>query len=417
MPADDTPPPHDKPQEPPQKPPVNPWGTPTPEKKPSDSSTQGNPFGRRGDNPKADNQGPARPQPRPQPQRPQPGAQPENEIDLLLKKLSGWWSANRPSGNSAGNNYTGMPTPKTLGIVVLLLAGVWLGSGFYRVQEGQLGVVLRFGQVNRTAPPGLRYHLPYPFETALTPNVTFENRIEVGFRSSDSDDTNVPEESVMLTADQNIIDLNFAVTWIVKDASQFLFEIRDPEITVKRAAESAMREVVGQTDIQSALTDARDQIQQDTKIQLQQILDDYKSGIEIVRVELLRVNPPASVVDAFNDVQRADTDRERLRNEAEGYRNKIIPEARGDAERIRNEAEGYKQQVINAATGEASRFTEVQAAYSGAKQVTAERLYLETMETVLRGKRKVMIDADKASMPYLPLNITGATTDVKEPAK
>ncbi len=397
MPADETPPP---------APPKNPWGAPTPDRKPQDN-TSGNPFGRRADSPKTD--GPAAPPKRPTPNRPQPNNPPPSDLEALIQKLLGWYHTNKATGPTN----SGLPSPKALGMIALLLAAVWLGSGFYRVQEGQLGVVLRFGQVNRTAPPGLRYHLPYPFETALTPNVTFENRIEVGFRSSDADDTNVPEESVMLTADQNIIDLNFAVTWIVKDASQFLFEIRDPEITVKRAAESAMREVVGQTDIQAALTDARDQIQQDTKLQLQQILDDYKSGIEIVRVELLRVNPPGPVVDAFNDVQRADSDRARLRNEAEAYRNKIIPEARGEAERLRNEAEGYKQQVINAATGEASRFTEVQAAYSGAKQVTAERLYLETMETVLRGKRKLLLDADKAALPYLPLNL-GATTEVKD---
>ena len=402
MPADETPPP---------APPKNPWGAPTPDRKPQDN-TSGNPFGRRADSPKTD--GPAAPPKRPAPNRPQQnGSQPPSDLEALIQKLLGWYQNNKTSSQNNQTAHNGMPTPKTFGIILALLAAVWLGSGFYRVQEGQLGVVLRFGQVNRTAPPGLRYHLPYPFETALTPNVTFENRIEVGFRSSDADDTNVPEESVMLTADQNIIDLNFAVTWIVKDASQFLFEIRDPEITVKRAAESAMREVVGQTDIQAALTDARDQIQQDTKLQLQQILDDYKSGIEIVRVELLRVNPPGPVVDAFNDVQRADSDRARLRNEAEAYRNKIIPEARGEAERLRNEAEGYKQQVINAATGEASRFTEVQAAYSGAKQVTAERLYLETMETVLRGKRKLLLDADKAALPYLPLNFEPA----KEPAK
>ncbi len=323
------------------------------------------------------------------------------------------------------NNIAGDPDNlRTTGVIigVVLIAILWLATGFYRVQEGQLGVVLRFGEVNRTAQPGLRYHLPYPIETALTPNVTFENRIEIGFRSpdahtaagmaaDDSDnaaqaDRSVPDESTMLTADQNIVDLDFAVTWVVKDPSLFLFEIRDPETTVKRAAESAMRESIGQTEIQDALTGARDQVQEDTKTLLQQILDSYHSGVEIVRVELLRVNPPGPVVDAFNDVQRAEADRERLRNEAESYRNKIIPEARGEAEKLRNEADGYRQQVVNEAKGEASRFAQVLIAYDTAREVTMQRLYLSTMEQVLKGANKIVLDGGHGNaVPYLPINL------------
>lgn len=299
-----------------------------------------------------------------------------------------------------------------IGLLIGAVLLLWLSSGVYRVQENQIGVVLRFGEVSRTEQPGLRYHLPAPIEEALTPNVTFENRIEIGFRSGERSmsgaDRDVPEESSMLTSDQNIVDLDFAVTWIIKDPQKFLFEIRDPENTVKKAAESAMREAIGQTEIQPALTEARDRIQRETKKLLQQILDDYSSGVEIVRVELLRVNPPAPVVDAFNDVQRAEADRERLSNEAEAYRNKIIPEARGESERIKNEALGYREQVVNAAKGDAERFSKVWQAYSASKDVTSQRMYLETMEKIMRGTKKVIIDSEKGAMPYLPLQ--GLTT-------
>lgn len=368
-------------------PPQSPWGeTPKPEKKPTPKPADNNPFGSRHG---AGNGGGYR-----------PGGQGNNQVppdlDELLRRSQERFKSMLPDGRW-----------QTAGLAIGIIAALWLSTGIYRVQEGQIGVVLRFGQVDRTAQPGLRYHLPYPIETALTPNVTFENRIEIGFRSGatgGNGEQDIPEESIMLTADQNIIDLDFAVTWVVKDPSQFLFEIRDPEATVKRAAESAMREVVGQTPIQEALTEARDSIQRDTKTLLQQILDDYKSGVEIVRVELLRVNPPVSVVDAFNDVQRAEADRERLRNEAEAYRNKIIPEARGEAERLRNEAEGYRQQVVNNAKGEASRFGEVLSAYETAPGVTMQRLYLEAMQDVLKNKTKVILDAGRGgAVPYLPL--------------
>lgn len=394
--------------QPPEKKPTSPWGD-APQNEPvkpaQPQSTGGNPFGHGPKKPAGTGGGNNNGQP---------------DLDELVRRsrerLKGMIPPNLK--DNLGNGFAGGDPDglKATGITIAIvaIAILWLATGFYRVQEGQLGVVLRFGEVNRTAQPGLRYHLPYPFETALTPNVTFENRIEIGFRSQsgttstntgDEDalsDKNVPEESAMLTADQNIIDLDFAVTWVVKDPSLFLFEIRDPETTVKRAAESAMREVIGQTEIQDALTGARDQIQQDTRALLQQILDGYNSGVEIVRVELLRVNPPAPVVDAFNDVQRAEADRERLRNEAESYRNKIIPEARGEAEKIRNEADGYRQQVINEATGEASRFTQVLAAYDSAREITMQRLYLETMEQVLKGSTKVILEGNR-TVPYLPL--------------
>ena len=357
---------------------TNPWGDPTP----SNSN-----------------------KPDKKPNRP-PHQMDADELEALLRSGQEKLRTMLPQGGSVAS----------FGLLAGVLVLIWLSSGFYRVQEGEIGVVQRFGEVTRTEQPGLRYHLPFPIETALTPNVTFENRIEVGFRSgmsggANGTDRDVAEESSMLTSDQNIIDLDFAVTWVIKNPQEFLFEIRDPQNTVKRAAESAMREVIGQTEIQSALTEARDAIQRDTKKQLQQILDDYKSGVEVVRVELLRVNPPPSVVDAFNDVQRAEADRERLRNEAEGYKNKIIPEARGEGERIKNESEGYKEQVINNAKGEADRFSKVWQAYNGARDVTAQRLYLETMEEILSNTTtKIIMDSNSSNgvVPYMPIAPKGA---------
>ncbi|MGE3769378.1 MAG: FtsH protease activity modulator HflK [Bdellovibrionales bacterium] len=362
---------------------TGPWGNPPP--------------------PEDKNKKPQRPQQGPGGQRDPMGRAPQMDtadLEAILRNSHERLRNIMPPSWGSSGNFAGA------GLLLAVFFVIWLSSGIYRVQEGQIGVVLRFGEVTRTTQPGLRYHLPWPIETSLTPNVTFENRIEIGFRSGanyQGSDRDVTDESTMLTSDQNIVDLDFAVTWVIKDPQQFLFEIRDPENTVKRAAESAMREVVGQTEIQKALTEARDAIQRDTKKLLQQILDEYRSGVEIVRVELLRVNPPGPVVDAFNDVQRAEADRERLRNEAEAYKNKIIPEARGEAERMKNDALGYKQQVINNAKGEAERFSSVWRAYVNAKDVTAQRMYLETMETILRDTQKVIVNERSGPVPVLPL--------------
>lgn len=298
---------------------------------------------------------------------------------------------------------------------VLALVAVWLLTGFYRVQPDEQGVVLRFGRyVGETVGPGLHYHLPAPIETVMTPSVTSVNRIDIGFvgaiegRSAGARD--LPEESLMLTGDENIVDLDFTVLWRISDAPQFLFNIREPEETVKAVAESAMREVIGQTEIQPALNEARAEIEQRTRQLTQGVLDQYGSGIEIVQVQLQGVNPPEQVVDAFNEVLRAQQDRERLRNEAEAYRNDIIPRARGDAERVVQEASAYREQVINQAQGDAQRFNSVLGAYQVAPAVTAERFYLETMEEVLSGVNKVIIDGNVAGsggqgvVPYLPLD-------------
>jgi membrane protease subunit HflK len=311
----------------------------------------------------------------------------------------------------------GFGTGTGLAIVVLGILVIWLASGFYRVLPDEVGIVLRFGAYNRTTQPGLNYHLPAPIEKALTPSVTRVNRTEIGYRSAEGTSARgvgtrqVPEEALMLTGDENIVDINFAVFWVIKDAQAYLFNIRDPDATVKSAAESAMREVVGETPIAQALSEGRGKIETDTQHLLQSILDSYGAGIELTQLQLLKVDPPAPVIDAFRDVQRALADRERLRNEAESYRNDIVPRARGDAVRIKQEAEAYRQEIIARSQGDADRFLSVYHAFTAAQDVTVQRLYLETMEEILKNSNKVIIDksaqGESGVLPYLPLPALG----------
>lgn len=299
---------------------------------------------------------------------------------------------------------------KGIALIVLAAAGIWLGSGFYRVQPDQQGVVLTFGRWTSTTAPGLNWAWPSPIQSVITPSVTRENRIEVGLRSgadARGGVRDVPDESQMLTGDENIVDIDFTVLWRIKDAGQFLFGVRDPEGLVKVSAESAMRESVGKTPIQQAFTEGRGKLEADTLINLQKALDSYGTGVEVTQVQLLAVDPPAPVVDAFNEVQRARADRERLRNEAEAYRNDVIPRARGESEQLLQEAQAYREEVVNRALGDAKRFSSVFAAYRLAPDVTAERMYLEAIEDVLRNANKIVIDSNAAGsgvVPYLPLN-------------
>lgn len=293
-----------------------------------------------------------------------------------------------------------------VGSVIAIILMIWLATGLYRVLPEEHGVILRFGEWQRTVTqPGLGYHLPWPIDTIIKPNVTFERRIEVGFRDAASNRgraIDVKEESLMLTGDENIIDIDFVVLWKVGDARNFLFNIRNPEDTIKKVAESAMREVIGQTNIQPALTGARGEIQSRTRELMQDMLDSYEAGVLISDIQMQKVDPPAPVVDAFNDVQRARADRERLRNEAETYRNDIIPRARGDSEKLLQEAEAYKEEIVNRAQGDAARFNSVYAAYNQARDVTAQRLYIETMEDVLQNSQKIIIDHPQGGMGVLP---------------
>ena len=329
------------------------------------------------------------------------GGQRPPSIDEVVEKIQKLINNFLPGGKSSGKK------PIIFGLILLVV--VWAFSGLYRVLPDEQGVVLRFGKFISTTQPGLNYHIPYPVETVLTPKVTKVNRIDVGFRSaSDSGRTSgiddVPEESLMLTGDENIANIDFSVFWVIKDAGKFLFKIQSPVETVKAAAETAMRQVIAKSKLQSILTEGRSSIEIETQEIIQSILDEYESGIQVTQVQTQKADPPDQVIDAFRDVQAARADMERSKNEAEGYANDVIPRARGDAAKILQEAEAYKQQVVAAAEGEASRFIAIYNEYAKAKKVTQERMYLETMEKVLADINKVIIDKKAGGVvPYLPL--------------
>ena len=301
--------------------------------------------------------------------------------------------------------------PANLSAAIIILLAIWGISGFYRVGTDEQGVVTRFGEYVRTTEPGLHYHLPFPIESALKPKVTRVNRIEVGFRTSQSQFSQnpqarqVPEEALMLTGDENIVDLNFTIFWIINDAKDFLFNVRNPEITIKSIGESVMREKIGQTPIDPILSEGKSIVEEDVKNKVQSVLDYYKSGVLVTQVQLQKADPPELVIESYRDVQRAKTDEQRLRNEAEAYRNDIIPKARGEAERTIQEAEAYKQEVVAKAQGEAQRFISVYDSYKTSKDVTRQRIYLETLEKTLGKIDKIIVDKNAGSgiVPYLPL--------------
>ncbi|WP_033068445.1 FtsH protease activity modulator HflK [Thalassospira australica] len=294
-----------------------------------------------------------------------------------------------------------------IGIAVL---GLWLLTGFYRVQPGEQGVTLLFGKWVGTTGPGLNYFLPAPIGEVIKPNVERTNQIEVGYRGAGTVTSNgsrdVPEESLMLTGDQNIIDIDFVVQWRISDAGSYLFNVRDPENTIKLASESAIREVIGKTDLEEALTVGRVRVEEQTRTLLQTIMDGYESGIFIAEVKMQKVDPPRDVIDAFNDVQRARQDRDRSQNEALAYRNDIIPRAKGEAERQVLQARAYKDRVTKEAEGEAERFNSIYDSFLTAQDVTTRRLYLETMQEILSKSDKIIMEQGaKGSgvVPYLPL--------------
>ena len=329
------------------------------------------------------------------------GGQKPPNIDEVIKKIQDLISKLIPGGKASGS--------KPIILVLVVLIAIWAFSGLYRVLPDEQGVVLRFGKFASTTQPGLNYHIPYPIETVLTPKVTKVNRIDIGFRAaSDTGRTagvdDVSEESLMLTGDENIVNIDFSVFWVIKDAGKFLFKIQSPVETVKAAAETAMREVVAKSRLQPILTEGRSKIENETQDIIQSLLDEYESGIQITQVQTQKADPPDQVIDAFRDVQAARADMERSKNEAEAYQNDVIPRARGDAAKILQEAEAYKKKVVALAEGEASRFLAIYNEYKNAKQVTQERMYLETMERVLADIDKVIIDRKAGGVvPYLPL--------------
>ncbi|MEQ8318923.1 MAG: FtsH protease activity modulator HflK [Rhodospirillales bacterium] len=299
------------------------------------------------------------------------------------------------------------------GIILIGIAvvGIWLASGFYRVQPDEEGVELLFGEFVKRTNPGLNYWLPSPIGTVYTPNVTRVNTVQIGYRGeggASRANRDVPSESLMLTGDQNVVDIDFDVQWQIKNAADYLFNIRDPEGTIKIAAESSLREIVGQAALENVLTGGRQKVEADTKELLQRILDEYGAGILITQTKLQQSDPPQEVIDAFNDVQRAKQDQERSVNEANAYKNDIVPRAKGEAEKRIAAAKAYKEQVIKEAEGEAARFISVFDTYAVAKDVTTQRLFLERMQDVLGRANKIIIDGDAKGangvVPYLPLN-------------
>lgn len=333
--------------------------------------------------------------------RPGPGQQPD--LEEILRRSQDRLRQAMPGGRLGG--------PLATFLAALLVVAIAFFGFTVRVNPDELGIVLRFGKYVRQLPPGLNFRWPYPIEQVELPKVTRINRIEVGMRgSSDTRDSSttirdVPEESLMLTGDENIVDIDFVVFWQISNAPDYLFNIQNPEGTVKAVAESAMREIVGQSDIEPILTAARAKTEQAVQQLIQRVLNSYGAGIRIVQVQLQKVDPPAQVIDAFRDVQAARADQERLQNEAQAYANRVVPEARGEAERILQAAQGYRDQVIAEAKGEADRFLKVLGEYQKAPDVTRQRIFIDTMQQVLSNTDKIIIDDKNAAgvVPYLPL--------------
>jgi membrane protease subunit HflK len=335
---------------------------------------------------------------------PQPSGPTPPDLEEFLRRSQDKLRTVLPGGNLGG---------KGLSLIVLAAVAIWGFSGFFRVDPDELGVVLRFGKYVRDAKPGLNYHLPYPIESVLTPKVTRVNRIEIGMRLVEdlrrgTTVRDVPEESLMLTGDENIVDVDFSVFWLIKPdgAGDYLFNIQQPEGTVKAVAESAMREIVGRSNIQPILTGARQNIENSVHELMQTTLDKYGSGIQVTQVQLQKVDPPTQVIDSFRDVQAARANLEQSQNEAQTYANKVVPDARGRAAQVTQNAEAYREQTVAEAKGATSRFNQVYDEYKKAPEVTRQRMYLETMERLFGGTDKIIMDSGGSGgvVPYLPLD-------------
>lgn len=329
-----------------------------------------------------------------------PGGRGPNDLEDMLRRGQDRLKGLLPGGFFSRRGIV-------LGIIVIVL--LWLASGFYRVQTNQKGLELIFGVYQRETGEGLNYNFPAPIGSVEIVDVTNQRQVRLGFDGQAGNmRVNATQQrergSLMLTGDENIIDIQFVVFWLVKDARLFKFNIRNPEEAVKSASEAAMREVIGKSDLQFALTQGRQEIEDETKRLIQKTLDAYGAGILVMNVQMQSVNPPVQVIDAFNNVQTARQDKERAINDANAYKNELIPRARGDATQIVQQAEAYKAQTVNRAQGDAQRFISIYDQYTLAKDITVKRLYLETMEQVLHDANKVVIDKSGGGvLPYLPL--------------
>jgi membrane protease subunit HflK len=325
------------------------------------------------------------------------------DIERLLRnvqnRLRGLFGG-RGDGEGSGRGFG-------IGLIAIVAVVVWGLSGVYIVQQGERGVVLRFGQMTEITEAGLHWRLPYPVERVEKVNVEKVSTIEIGYRSNprSGGKSKVAKEALMLTQDENIIEIEFAVQYKIKDAAAYLFNVKDPETTISQATESAVREVVGKSTLDFAMTEGRDDVARAAQELLQQILDRYHAGIQVVTVQTQKAQPPEEVKSAFDDAVKAREDEQRLKNEAEAYANDVIPRARGAAARLMQEAEGYKASTIARADGDARRFTQIAAEYVKAPAVTRERLYIETMEQVYSNTTKIFVDQKGGNnLIYLPLD-------------
>ena len=328
------------------------------------------------------------------------GAGGSPDLDQIVRNIQRRLSGLFGGGGGGGGSTFG------IGLILLVAVGLWLLSGFYVVQQGERGVVLRFGKFQQATVAGLHWHLPYPMESVEKVNVDKVSTIEIGYRSdARGGRRKVPREALMISGDENIIDIEFAVQYRIKDASAYLFNVRDPEATIGQATESAVREIVGQSTLDFALTEGRVSVSRDARKLLQEILDRYNTGIYIVTVETQKAQPPDEVKPAFDDAVKAREDEQRLKNEAEAYANDVVPRARGAAARLLQEAEAYKASVIARADGDARRFDQIYTEYVKAPAVTRERLYIEAIEQVLSSTTKVFIDQKSGNnLLYLPID-------------
>ena len=328
------------------------------------------------------------------------------DLDDLMRKAREKFGFGGTSNGDGDNS-------KIVIFAVIIVALLWLASGFYRVLPNENAVIQRFGELSRTqTEPGMGYHLPWPVEALTKVNVTEDRRLTIGFNGSGAAERDVEDESQMLTSDANIVDIDVVVIWNIDNAHDFIFNIRNQEDTIKRVAESTTREVVGQTELQPIITTGRERVAQRIKQLTQDTLDTYGSGVAVKQVLIQDATVHPQVMEAFDDVVAAGQDAERFQNEATIYKNDIIPRARGEAIRMIQEAEGYKDARIARAEGEAERFNQLYDAYKGGRDVTRERIYIETMEQVMSNSDKTIIDQEKGSsgvVPYLPLNRSGGT--------
>ena len=331
------------------------------------------------------------------------------DLDEILKKLqqkiSGLlgFRSKPPGAPPPGGGNIGAAVGGGVVFVILLIVGVWLASGFYIVDEGRRGVVLRLGKFLETTMPGPRWHVPYPIESVEVVNVSQVRTVEVGYRGTPKNKQ--PQEALMLTDDENIVDVAFAVQYTLKSPEEYLFNNRNPDDNVLQAAETAVREVVGKSKMDFVLSQGRSEVAARVKVLMQAILDRYKTGISITTVNLQGVGAPEQVQPAFEDVVRAQQDRERFKNEGQAYANDVVPKARGIAARLIEEANGYKASVLNTAQGDASRFRQILTEYEKAPGVTRERMYLDTMQQILSATSKVIVDQKGGqNLLYLPLD-------------